>query len=205
MSRSLPPRPHLDHLRKQAKDLLSDALRQHPSWQLADAQFALARDYGFSSWPAMKAHVDALTTEDGPLSAMPATGTKAGHADDAALAGSWRLDLDASARHPALALRSATLELRVAGSRVTMTQIVEDADGKPSGSSLTIVADGRAQAVDGGGTQHMLVAQWLDARTLEVVDLMHDEEVGRGRYETSADAMRLTVTTAGQRLVFDRQ
>lgn len=48
---SLPVRPHLDHLKKQAKDLLatlpSDA-------QLSDAQQQLAQSYGFSSWAQLK-------------------------------------------------------------------------------------------------------------------------------------------------------
>lgn len=65
MSRSLPSRRNLDHLRNQAKHLLETARAVHPSWQLADAQFALARDYGFPSWPAMKARVDAIAAEGG--------------------------------------------------------------------------------------------------------------------------------------------
>ena len=36
-------------------------LRSRPEAQLADAQFDLARDFGFSSWRELKAHVDALT------------------------------------------------------------------------------------------------------------------------------------------------
>jgi hypothetical protein len=64
----LPVRPSLEHLRKQAKDLLqqyrageSAALakfQQPPT--LADAQFVLARGYGFESWAKLKQYVDAL-------------------------------------------------------------------------------------------------------------------------------------------------
>jgi hypothetical protein len=46
MSRQLPPRPNLEYLRKEAKDLLEVLQRQDPSAQLADAQHALAREYG---------------------------------------------------------------------------------------------------------------------------------------------------------------
>ena len=60
MSLTLPPRPSLDHLKKQAKDRLRDLQATSPGAQLADAQHALARDYGFASWPKLKAHVDAL-------------------------------------------------------------------------------------------------------------------------------------------------
>ena len=60
MSLSLPPRPNLDHLKKQAKDRLRALQATSPDAQLADAQHALARDYGFDSWPKLKAHVEAL-------------------------------------------------------------------------------------------------------------------------------------------------
>ena len=63
---SLPDKPDLDWLRKQAKRRL-EALRDvNPAAQLADAQFEIAKEYGFSSWRAMKAHVDSLTV-DGQL------------------------------------------------------------------------------------------------------------------------------------------
>lgn len=70
--RSLPPRPSLEQQRKQAKELLRafrggdvsahERIRRHlpdrarPT--LADAQFVLAREHGFRSWAALKAHVE---------------------------------------------------------------------------------------------------------------------------------------------------
>jgi hypothetical protein len=56
----LPPRPSLEQLRKQAKERLATL----PQAKLADAQFALARDYGFESWPKLLRHVDALARPD---------------------------------------------------------------------------------------------------------------------------------------------
>jgi ankyrin repeat protein len=76
----LPPRPSLEQLRKQAKELLRDLrrgdatavarLRTHgartarnaplESIALADAQFILAREYGFPSWAKLKRHVQSL-------------------------------------------------------------------------------------------------------------------------------------------------
>jgi ankyrin repeat protein len=58
MAQALPARPNLDWLRKTAKDHLRELRAQDPARKLADAQFALARQYGFSSWRALKAHVD---------------------------------------------------------------------------------------------------------------------------------------------------
>jgi len=63
---SLPDAPNLDWLRKQAKRRHDELRKANPAVQLADAQFALAAQYGFSSWRALKAHVDSLTV-DGQL------------------------------------------------------------------------------------------------------------------------------------------
>jgi ankyrin repeat protein len=60
---SLPDNPNLDWLRKQAKRRLEELCRTNPDAQLSDAQFDLAKQYGFSSWRALKAHIDALTID----------------------------------------------------------------------------------------------------------------------------------------------
>src|SRR5882672_12327192 len=60
MSSELPERPNLDHLKKQAKDRLTTLRQGSPAARLADAQYALAREYGFGSWAALKAHVESL-------------------------------------------------------------------------------------------------------------------------------------------------
>jgi ankyrin repeat protein len=59
----LPDAPDLDWLRKQAKRRLDELRREDHSAKLAGAQFELARRYGFTSWRALKAHVDSLTVE----------------------------------------------------------------------------------------------------------------------------------------------
>jgi ankyrin repeat protein len=56
MSRELPEKPNLAYLRKQAKELL----RSMQQGKLADAQHALAQDYGFASWAKLKVHVESL-------------------------------------------------------------------------------------------------------------------------------------------------
>ena len=50
----LPVQPNLEHLKNQAKDLHAKLLQDDPAAQLADAQHALAREYGFASWPKLK-------------------------------------------------------------------------------------------------------------------------------------------------------
>jgi hypothetical protein len=82
MSKSLPLRPDLDQLKHQAKDLQRAARQgdvqalhrvrefysreaeevagRSPAISLAEAQFVLAREYGFASWQALAAHVEAV-------------------------------------------------------------------------------------------------------------------------------------------------
>jgi hypothetical protein len=63
MTRALPPRPDIKHLRKEAKRLYIRLHRQAPEAQLADAQFILAAEYGFKSWGKLKSEVDRRTAE----------------------------------------------------------------------------------------------------------------------------------------------
>lgn len=90
MSRTLPPRPDLTQLRHQAKDLLHaherkdrsacDVLRRLRQFASADdaamfekplalheAQYALAMEYGFTSWNAMKRYVEKVTGRPSPV------------------------------------------------------------------------------------------------------------------------------------------
>lgn len=57
-SRTLPPRPSLEFLRNEAKRRLDGLRADHPGAKLADAQFQLAREYGFASWRELKAEVE---------------------------------------------------------------------------------------------------------------------------------------------------
>jgi ankyrin repeat protein len=59
----LPERPSLEQLRKQAKDHLDTLRAADPSVKLADAQYALAREYGFESWPKLVHHVESTRPE----------------------------------------------------------------------------------------------------------------------------------------------
>ena len=89
MSRQLPARPHLDHLRRQAKDLLASleagddgavrTFQDHlpaargmtpdevrgAGFRLADAQSAVARKTGFAGWPQLARHVEQLRALEG--------------------------------------------------------------------------------------------------------------------------------------------
>ena len=55
--RDLPDSANLDHLRRQAKDLLTVLRSSDPAVTLADAQGSLARQHGFDTWAELKAEV----------------------------------------------------------------------------------------------------------------------------------------------------
>src|SRR3954462_9146811 len=59
--RALPAQPSLEHLKNEAKQRLKALRAQDRHAQLTEAQLAVARDYGFASWRALKAHVDEVT------------------------------------------------------------------------------------------------------------------------------------------------
>jgi len=86
MSRLLPEQPNLEHLKNQAKDLLRAVERGEPREtelfrslltppvpakpQLADAQHAIARDYGFSTWAELKHYVERRTDDSGGVAEL---------------------------------------------------------------------------------------------------------------------------------------
>ena len=58
-AKRLPPRPNLDQLKRQAKELLQAG--KAPA--LHDAQTLIAREYGFASWNKLRDHVEEVTLE----------------------------------------------------------------------------------------------------------------------------------------------
>ena len=58
--RRLPSRANLEHLKNKAKQRLKAMRLENPAARLADAQLAVAREYGFASWRRLKSYVDAL-------------------------------------------------------------------------------------------------------------------------------------------------
>jgi ankyrin repeat protein len=60
MPQALPANPDLDWLKKAAKKRLVALRAAKPDARLYEAQLAVANDYGFKSWRALKAHVDTV-------------------------------------------------------------------------------------------------------------------------------------------------
>lgn len=53
-------RLNLEQQRKRAKELLPHLKTQDPNATLSVAQWTIAKQLGFSSWPKLKAHIDAI-------------------------------------------------------------------------------------------------------------------------------------------------
>jgi ankyrin repeat protein len=60
MPQALPANPDIDWLKKAAKNRLAELRVRMPGARLHQAQLSIAHDYGFASWRALKAHLDAL-------------------------------------------------------------------------------------------------------------------------------------------------
>jgi hypothetical protein len=58
MPRDLPVHASIEHLKKQAKERLTELRPSQPHARLADAQHDIARQYGFASWPKLRAYVE---------------------------------------------------------------------------------------------------------------------------------------------------
>ena len=188
MSRDLPPQPSLEYLRKQAKALLSEMQQHNPALQLADAQHALAREYGFASWPKLKAHVNALSHVRAATSPF---------------AGRWAANLAKSQRHPLNPFRSATLYIDVDGDTVTIVDVVVDADGREEQHTNTIHADGTEHPSE-HRNGYSLTARWHGPRILETLGKKDGQVIGRGVYEVAANGATLTISSDEQVIVLDR-
>jgi hypothetical protein len=184
MSRNLPARPNLEYLKKEAKDRLVQLQAGEPNAQLVDAQHALAREYGFDSWPKLKAHVEAVVA--------PA---------ESPFTGRWVADLARSQRHPVNPFRRATVVFDVKGNTIDVAHEVVDEAGRVLRERHTFQADGVEYPMTHG---HRLMASWRGSRTFETVATQHGEVVGRGNYTVSEDGRTLTITDENQKIVLDR-
>jgi len=125
---NLPARPHLEYLKKLAKERLA-AVRAagDAGASLADAQLAVARAYGFASWRKLRAYVDAVRD----VGAALVSAVRAG--DDGAVAAI----LD---RHPALVDATTDPDRRVLPSDAAAMRLIHVAvaEDRPAVAKLLV-------------------------------------------------------------------
>jgi ankyrin repeat protein len=136
MIRQLPDRADLEHLRNEAKQVLSElrsgvrpSLGIEPPYRLSHAQLVLAREYGFDSWSKLKRHVEGYATRrDAFFAALRAgdrTRVAALLAEDPVLA---------NARNPH-AFGEVPITRATVRSDIPMIDLLLDAGADPNGKS----------------------------------------------------------------------
>jgi hypothetical protein len=183
MSRDLPRYPSLEHLKKQARHLLREWQAHKPGAKLADAQHAIAHEYGFSTWTDLKSHVESARSAENPL------------------AGRWRADLSRSTPLSLRPFQAATLEFIVDRDTVTIEDVVVEASGRVERTTNVIHADGQDRAVDHG---YVVTARWSDPRRLETIVKKGEHVEGRVTYEVSSDGRTLWLRAGKHLGVFTR-
>jgi hypothetical protein len=206
MPQLLPQFPNLEHLKGQAKDVLRVGRRRHPAWKLAHAQHAVARGYGFTSWPDLKTHTESLRPHS-PASPIRRRGTDGERESgkEHPLAGTWvfnpsRSKMQASSQ---ILHDGVMLEFSIGAGAITMTQAVVDPSGHDIAVKLTIRTDGSGQPVR-FGQGLVLEARMAESQRIEAVIRNGDRIVSQGTYEVSPDRQTLAFNTADTQMVFDR-
>ena len=192
MSQRLPYLPNLDHLKKQAKAVLRVCRVRNARSRLADAQNAVARGYGFQSWPVLKAHVQSVRRSRGATTDSAARSKTNGRhrlGSSHPMAGTW-------------ASGDVVVTLEICGDLVTFTQVVRDAAGQQSAARFAFVADGREHEVE--GHDFLMQAAWIDTRTLDTTVKRDQALVANAKYTLSPDGGVLALSNGDQVVPFSR-
>jgi hypothetical protein len=193
MSRNLPPHPSLEHLRNQAKGLLPELRRENPTARLADAQYQIARAYGFASWPKLKRQVESLHAE---ADRGPSGRDNGLHV----FAGQWKADLIRSNPAPGFPFRDASLAFEVGENTLTVVDTLVDATGSLQHTNTIRVDAGDSSQSQGAYN----FAARLRGRSLSVRVTRGGSLEGEVSYVVSADGDRLRVVTGNHFVEFDR-
>jgi len=185
MSQQLPAHPNLDHLKKQAKDVLRVFRRQKPRWKLADAQRAVARGYGFVNWSSLKTHVEKIQHEQRPTISTSASALRPDDSSTAKtssrrsesnredcsihpIVGAWVADRVTSSMHsdPQPPNEDIVVEFQLSDEEIKLTQVGTDTSGHEIAIRTTICADGHEHPVPFGEGVRLKVL-WTTSLTLE--------------------------------------
>lgn len=217
MPQHLPSRPNLDHLKKQAKDVLRLARHQSLSWRLTDAQHAVARGYGFDSWPMLKRHVEskgrprrtgpsAQPREERTAESNQAVVAVVGEGDGRSvhpLAGAWVMRQSTpSEDHAPFAIDDMLVEFALHDGAIALTQIVVSS-GRQSAIKTAIQPDGQDNAAEFGDGL-VLRASWTDERTLVLRFARDETVVSTWTYTVSVDGRSLVASAPDRVLAFER-
>ena len=185
MPRELPQRPSLVHLKQQAKARLDAMRRSVPAAQLADALHAVAQEYGFSTWPELKAHIERVVV----TAPAPREGARP-------LAGRWIAEGSALHSLGVPSPAAATLDFTIVGTRVTVVQSLVEESGREERATSTFDVDGEEHRFNETG--YGVKAEWTDRRTLDVSTTLHGRRIARVMYVVADDGATLSLSSMSE-------
>ena len=187
MTRSLPARPNLNQLKRQAKERL---VREPSLGRLRDAQRAIAADYGFDSWAVLRQHVEVLTGSASlaiikPEDLDPAEGEATWNTLTAAADGDVAALRELLARNPRLSRAeywyTPAIHFAVREGHVEAVRLLLDAGADPESNGL----------YDGS-----LIAMARDRGHASIVRVLEESRDRRGRVvaRTDDDPIHVAIT-----------
>jgi ankyrin repeat protein len=142
LSRPLPERANLEHLRKEAKQRLKTMRLDDPGATLAAAQLATARQYGFASWRRLVAFVTALRDRGDQLRQAVHDGdicTATAILDDYPDLVNATMDIKSRDRRPSDTVAMSLLHVAIAANQIEMARLLLRRGADPNKRN----ADGR--------------------------------------------------------------
>jgi len=176
--RALPPRPNLDQLKRQAKELL----RCQPQLgRLRDAQRTIAAEYGFASWDALQSHVESL------VGAVSGSMLKPPELDSAEGDGVWNA-LTASDEGDVAALRRLVeRDPRLSRAEYWYTPAIHFAVREGHLDAVQLLLDAGADPEWNGLHDVSLIAMARDRGHAEIVRILEEARDRRGRVLAGSD------------------
>lgn len=175
---SLPPRPHLDQLKRQAKELLR---RQPQLARLRDAQRTIAEEYGFVSWESLRTHVESLVgRESSSMLKPPELDSEAGGVVWNALTASDRGDVGTLRR---LLER----EPRLSRAEYWYTPAIHFAVREGHLQAVQLLLDAGADPEWNGLHDGSLIVMARDRGRAEIARLLEETRDRRGRVPSGSD------------------
>jgi uncharacterized glyoxalase superfamily protein PhnB len=201
----LPARPSLEQLRKQAKARLAALRAADPAAKLADAQYALAREYGFDSWPKLVHHVSALDPRASAPRITSPVSRVLGARDLMRAAEFWRDILGFDAQPTG----DGAVEL-VSGEAHIRLGAADGSDGPRPGSAIIFFQTNDVEGMHaivharGGSPSDLENVNWMKMRMFQVQDPEgHVVWFGESYHRESAARPPRMVTNAMPELPFD--
>jgi catechol 2,3-dioxygenase-like lactoylglutathione lyase family enzyme len=174
----LPAHPSLEQLRKLAKARLPGLRAVRPDAKLAEAQYVLAREYGFESWPKLVKHVTAKNLSGSYPGITSPVSRRLGARDLATTVRFWRDVLGFSVAEDSSEVGGATLISGEAQIHFHKSDWAPDFSSgpQPPGTAIVLLQVNDIEAMHsvvksrGGKTSSVEKVNWLKIQVFEVRD-----------------------------------